>query len=115
MTTQKKLKLGLHLLLMAVFWSPILTGCAPSQDPERKEIILYNWDGDIPQSVLDSFTAEFQINIRYEVYESQEEALENLRAGQLYDVVVLESRFIPLAVNEGLLAKLNYKNIRIGR
>ncbi len=113
MTTQKSLNLGLLLLLMTLLWSHIITGCAPSQDPaaETKEIILYNWEGDVPQSVLDSFIAEFHINIRYEAYESQEEALENIRAGQPYDVVALESRFIPYAVKEGLLAKLDYENI----
>jgi spermidine/putrescine transport system substrate-binding protein len=75
------------------------------------ELILYNWENDTPQSILDSFTAEYGIKIRYEIYESQEEAIANIRAGDIYDVEVMESRFIPLLVNVGLLAELDYRNI----
>ncbi len=75
------------------------------------EIILYDWDGDMPQSVLDDFEREYGIRTRYEVYESQEDAIENLRQGQVYDVVVMESRFIPMLVQENLLARYNYSNL----
>ena len=89
------------------------SGCASSvtQNQPAEEIVLYNWEGDIPQSVLDSFTAQSGIKIRYETYESQEDAIENMRAGHVYDVVTMESRFIPLLVREGLLAELDYQNI----
>ena len=90
------------------------SGCTPisTQTPLAEEIILYNWEGDIPQSVLDAFIMETKVKIKYETYESQEEAIENIRAGQVFDVVVMESRFIPILANDGLLAELNYENIQ---
>jgi spermidine/putrescine transport system substrate-binding protein len=65
----------------------------------------------MPQSVLDAFTAEYGVKVRYLVYESQEEAIDNLRAGEVYDVVVMESRFIPLLAQQGLLAELHSENV----
>ena len=65
----------------------------------------------MPQSVLDAFTEEYGVKVNYLVYEFQEEAIENMEAGQIYDVVVMESRFIPLLVKENLLAELNKANL----
>lgn len=77
----------------------------------QENLILYNWEDDIPQAVLDAFTAKYGIKITYLVYDSQEEAIENLRAGKMYDVLTMESRFIPLLVNEKLLDEIDYRNI----
>ncbi|MBI5965982.1 MAG: spermidine/putrescine ABC transporter substrate-binding protein [Chloroflexi bacterium] len=108
------LKLSLQTCLLAYLVIGFLSsGCAPSspRPPLADEIVLYNWEGDIPQSVLDAFTKETSVKVRYEAYESQEEAIENIRAGQVYDLVVMESRFIPILANENLLGELNYENI----
>ena len=75
------------------------------------ELILYGWEGDMPQSVLDAFTNEYGVKVTYAVYESQEEAIENIKAGQVYDVVTMESRFIPLLVEAGLFAEIDFANV----
>jgi spermidine/putrescine transport system substrate-binding protein len=49
--------------------------------------------------------------VKYVVYESQEEAIENIKAGNQYDVVVMESRFVPLLAGENLLAHLHKENL----
>ena len=77
--------------------------------PLAKEITLYDWAEDMPQSVLDAFTEEYGVKVNYLVYESQEEAIANMKAGKIYDVVVMESRFIPQLVRENLLAELDQK------
>lgn len=84
---------------------------APTPIPLAEELVLYDWEEDMPQSVLDAFTAEYGVPVRYLVYESQRDAIENMRAGEVYDVVVMESRFIPLLVQEQLLARLNPQNL----
>ncbi|HHW78982.1 MAG TPA: extracellular solute-binding protein, partial [Xanthomonadaceae bacterium] len=97
-----------------------LTGCdegkPPDQSPASKqqlaqELTFYNWAGDMPQSVLDAFTREYGVKVNYVSYESQEDAIANLRAGQVYDVVVMESRSVPILAQEGLLAELNHANL----
>lgn len=108
--------LGMTILLMAI----LLTACggpesnpAPTATPVSlaAELVLYDWEEDMPQSVLDAFTREFGVEVRYLVYESQEEAIANIQAGVPYDVVVMESRFIPLLVQDGLLAQFEKKNL----
>lgn len=79
--------------------------------PLAKELIFYDWEEDMPQSVIDIFTKEFGVRIEYLVYESQEEAIANMRAGQVYDVVVMDSRFIPRLAKERLLSSLDHKNL----
>ena len=65
----------------------------------------------MPQSVLDAFTDEYGVKVNYLIYESQEEAIANMKAGKIYDVVVMESRFIPQLVRENRLAELDQKNL----
>jgi spermidine/putrescine-binding protein len=89
----------------------------PTPLPLPDKLTFCDWAEDMPQSVLDAFEAEYGIKIDYQVYESQEQAIDRLKGGQRYDVVVMESRFIPMLVNDQLLASIdrqnipNYKNI----
>ncbi len=94
------------ILLLAACSSP-----TPTPAPFANEITFYDWEEDMPQSVLDAFTAEYGIQVNYLTYESQEEAIQNIKAGQIYDVVVLESRYIPQMIQEKLLAKLDQRNL----
>ena len=57
------------------------------------ELVFYDWAADVPQSVLDAFSAEYGVEVIYVPYEAQEEAIENIRAGKVYDVVVLDNVF----------------------
>ncbi len=108
-----------HRINVLIFMSVvlILTGCAspvpstPTSPHLDKEVILYNWTEDIPRPVLDAFTQEYGIEVIYHVYESQEEAIEKMRSGEIYDVVVMESRFIPLLVRENLVADIDFGNV----
>lgn len=84
---------------------------APIEPPLADELTIYNWSEDLPESVLDVFTQEYGVRINYVVYESQEEAIDKLRSGEVFDVVVMESRFIPLLVSEQLLAEIDARNV----
>jgi len=79
--------------------------------PLAEELVFYDWEEDMPQSILDAFTEEYGVEATYLTYESQEEALENVKAGEVYDVVVLDNDTIPLLVADGLLAKIDYRNV----
>jgi spermidine/putrescine transport system substrate-binding protein len=80
-------------------------------------LVIYSWSDDVPQSVLDAFTAETNIAIKYVTYKDPEEAVANLRAGEAYDVVLLTNRFITPLIKEQLLAPIeqhrlaNFKNV----
>ena len=88
-----------------------IPGPTPTSPTLASELVFYDWEGDMPQPVLDAFSREYGVKVTYLVYESQEEAIQNMRAGQRYDVVVMDSRFIPSLVHENLLATINYRNV----
>lgn len=98
------------MLLMALL---VLGACLPrpTSVPLPEELVFYDWANDVPQEVLDKFTAEYGIKVRYETYDSTEEAVANIEAGQVYDVAVIDSRFIPRLREKKLLAHLNHANL----
>jgi len=107
---------GLVLFLsMAVL---LLAACGGAPPPTTtppptlaQELDLYNWSAYLPQGVLDAFEAEYGVKVNYVVYSTQEEAVASLQAGNAYDVVVMGNEFLPLLIQEGLLAELDYRNV----
>lgn len=107
-------RLLVFLLVMALG----LTGCsnvpaAPAVPAEvgAVTLTLYNWVDYMPQSVLDAFADEYGIQVIPVVYESQEEVVENLRAGNAYDLLILGVEYIPTLIEEGLVVKIDQRNV----
>ncbi|HJW90985.1 MAG TPA: spermidine/putrescine ABC transporter substrate-binding protein [Anaerolineales bacterium] len=101
---------------LAFLWLSACSGGAsptpPSPEgPLPQVLILYDWEADMPASVLEAFTAEYGIEIDYQTYTSQEEAIANLQAGKVYDLVVLENQNIPTLAAATLLAEIDYQNL----
>lgn len=98
----------------------VLAACqpaAPTPTPLSGEIIMYGWAADFPTRVLESFEAETGVSVRYEIYESQEALIDQMRTGTVADVIILENQLLPLAASEGLLHPIdaptlnNFRNI----
>ncbi len=113
-------QLVLSRILLSLLTMTLITACGsptappaltPAANPLAQEIIFYSWAEDVRQSALDMFTEEYGVKVKYVGYESQEEAIANIRAGQIYDVVLIESRFIPQLTKENLLAELDQRNL----
>lgn len=83
----------------------------PAPTPLAGELVIYDWIDVASHEVFTQFTAEYGVEIRYAGYESPEDAVADLRAGQVYDLVVLENQYIPELVAAGLLAELNKTHI----
>ncbi len=85
--------------------------------PPGETLVLYNWPDYMPQAVLDAFTAEYGIKVDYQAYASQKEAIDHMRAGKVYDVVIIDNDLIPPLLRDNLLAEIdlshlaNFKNI----
>jgi spermidine/putrescine transport system substrate-binding protein len=103
-------------LLIYLVCSSLIYGClgeknAATEPAPVQELTLYNWAEYMPQSVLDSFTAEYGIKVNYLTYESMEKAVSQVRAGQVYDVVVVENNNIKALAADALLAQIDFRNI----
>lgn len=107
-----------QLLLCALAAVGLLSACGdpeppakPAPPPLAKELILYDWADDVPKSVIDAFTSEYGVTINYQTYEATEEALKNLRAGMVCDVMVIDNPFVPELAAEGLIAEIDHRNL----
>lgn len=99
------------VLLLGLLALPSGCGSTATPVPETTELTFRNWEGDIAPEILASFEAQYGIKVHYLPYETQEEAIEEIRAGQVYDLVVLENQLIPSLVADGLLAEIDYGNV----
>jgi len=98
-------------LLVIMGFSLLLAGCSPKQAPLPTELILYSWVDYMPQSVMDAFTEEYGITFEYIAYETEEEVVEDIQAGNVYDLVLTNPEFIPQMDEDDLLKPLDYRNI----
>jgi len=111
-TTAAGRLLAAILAVVAVGWliacappDPLLT---PTPIPPTEELVLYNWTDYMPQSVLDAFQAEYGIHVIYLTYETMEEAVANIRSGQVvYDVAVIVRRRLGALLGSGAIGDLS--------
>jgi spermidine/putrescine transport system substrate-binding protein len=98
----------------------LLTACSKyvpvnepvSDDKVPVEIVLFDWEDDIPQEVLDDFLEETGIVVDYIGYDSEQEAEINLfYRNSDFDVIVVDNDSIPLLTKNHLLAEMNYELI----
>lgn len=105
-----------HSFISFILWaflilSLLLAGCAPKEPPMPTELVLYSWAEYMPQSVMDAFAKEHGISIEYVAYEAEEEVVENVQAGNIYDLVLVNPEFVPQMVQEDLLKPIDYRQV----
>lgn len=95
----------------------LLFGCndadllATPASPAAHALTFYAFAEDMPQTVLEAFTREYGIAVHCKSYQSPEEAEEHIRAGEHYDVVLIENQLFPGLIKEHLLAEINFTNV----
>jgi putrescine transport system substrate-binding protein len=87
-------------LLMATF--------APAHPEPERVVNFYNWSDYIDPAILDSFTAETGIKVRYDTFDSNDTLEAKLLAGKSgYDVVVPSGYFLARQIAAGIFRKLD--------
>ena len=96
------------VMLCAALTAAMATGVSVSAK-DKDELVLYTWDGMIPQEVLDDFEKETGTKVVYSNFDTDETMLEKLSQakGGDYDVVIADDYIIESAVKEGLVQKLD--------
>ncbi len=82
---------------------------APTQAPAQERIVnVYNWSDYIDPTVLEDFTRETGIKVRYDVFDSNETLETKLLAGRSgYDVIVPSANFLERQIKAGVLLPLD--------
>ena len=107
------MKKKLAMLLAATMLVTLFTGCGAGGKEDKGELNLYTWDGMFPQEILDGFEKETGIRIHYSNFDYDEDMLAKLEEtkGGDYDLVIADDYIIELAIQEGLVQKLDTSRI----
>ena len=85
-------------------------GCSPKR---ARRLNIYNWSVYIAPETVPNFEREFNAEVRYLTFESAEEMLAKVAAGNSgWDIVFPSNSFIPPMREQGLLAKLDHSRLR---
>ncbi|MBO0345785.1 polyamine ABC transporter substrate-binding protein [Roseibium limicola] len=92
-------------LILSVAALCLMGGSALAQD---KVVNVYNWSDYIDESILEDFTKETGIEVKYDVFDSNEILETKLLAGGTgYDVVVPTGSFLSRQITAGVFMKLD--------
>ncbi|PJG85426.1 extracellular solute-binding protein [Conservatibacter flavescens] len=77
-----------------------------------EKLYVYNWTGYIPTELLSKFTKEYNIDVIYSTFESNEEMYSKLKlTGGGYDLVFPSSYYIGKMAKEGMLEKIDHNKL----
>src|ERR1700733_9695413 len=81
----------------------------PPAGAQRERVVnVYNWSDYVDPSVLDAFTREAGIKVRYDTFDSNDTLETKLLAGKSgYDVVVPSAYFLQRQIKAGVFGKLD--------
>jgi putrescine transport system substrate-binding protein len=83
-------------------------GSVSVQAEEAKVLNVYNWADYLPDDLLENFTKETGIKVRYDTFDTNEIVHAKLIAGRTgYDVVVPSANWAALHIQAGLFQKLD--------
>ena len=96
-------KIGLFTLMAA-----LLSALSFPAFAENRVVNVYNWSDYIDPAILDDFTKETGITVKYDVFDSNELLETKLLAGKTgYDVVVPSGNFLGRQIGAGVFVKLD--------
>ena len=87
----------------------LLLGGAPGAQPAKERTVnVYNWSDYIDPAVLEDFTKETGIKVRYDTFDSNDMLETKLLAGRTgYDLVVPTAYFLARQIKAGVFQKLD--------
>ena len=94
--------------LTAALVAALAAAISPAGAGPSRVVNFYNWSDYIEQGVLDDFTKETGIKVRYDTFDSNDTLEAKLLAGQSgYDVVVPTAYFLARQIKAGIFQKLD--------
>jgi spermidine/putrescine-binding protein len=92
----------------AIIFASVLALPASAQPRKDRVVNIYSWSDYIDPSVLEDFTKETGIKVRYDTFDANETLEAKLLAGKSgYDVVVPTANFLERQIKAGIFRKLD--------
>lgn len=94
----------MHKIILSTVAATVLSFSASSANAEGK-LSIYHWFDYIPQSLLDKFAEEHDVEVTMDTFDSNEAMLASLKAGKLgsYDVAVPGDYMVKIMRGEDML------------
>ena len=91
----------------------MLCGAADAQQAKQRIVNVYNWSDYIDPAVLEDFTRETGIKVKYDTFDSNDMLETKLLAGRTgYDVVVPTAYFLARQIKAGVFQKLDKSKLQ---
>ena len=95
-------------VLLALFALAALTGVVAGKAGKERSVNFYNWSDYIEPKVLEDFTRETGIKVKYDTFDSNDLLETKLLAGRSgYDLVVPTAYFLDRQIKAGVFQKLD--------
>lgn len=86
---------------------------APYAGPGEKKLNVYIWSEYLPKEVIEEFTRRTGIEVRYDLYDSNEAVLAKLESGVAdYDLVVPSDYMVRILIHQKLLRPLEKSRLK---
>lgn len=84
-----------------------ITGCNSTK--YDSELNVLNWSSYIPDDVIEDFESEYNINVNYGTYSSNEELFAKITSSKegTYDIVFPSDYMVELMIEKGMLSKMD--------
>ncbi len=104
-----KMKKMVLIMSLVLTLGALITGCGGE---EKEHINVYNWGDYIDQDVLKEFEEEYGIQVKYDMFETNEDMYIKIKqGGSNYDVLFPSDYMIERMIREDLLEKIDKANI----
>ena len=105
-----KMKKMIALLAAGILSALTLAGCGGSDD--ENTLTVLNYGKYIDPKVLDMFTEETGIKVKYDESETPEDVYSRYKAGSIdYDLICTSDYMVEKLINEGEVLEMNFDNI----
>ena len=104
------MKKRIALLLIMLIPASLFSGCGAKDDPNT--VVVLNYGKYLEPKMIDQFTEETGITVKYEEYESPEEMYAKYKAGAIhYDVACTSDYIVNKLIQEDETLEIDFSNI----
>ncbi|ACK69669.1 extracellular solute-binding protein family 1 [Gloeothece citriformis PCC 7424] len=107
-----------NLIILSVITLLLIIGCTnnnspnPGNNSQNQILSIYNWSTYINPEILKEFEQKYNIKIKYDTFESNDDLYAKLKPGNPgYDVIFPSDYMVTIMAKEGLLEPLNREKI----
>ncbi|MBL8967039.1 MAG: extracellular solute-binding protein [Spirochaetaceae bacterium] len=101
-------------VLVLVGFALLFGSCGGGKSADaKKRLFIYNWTYYTPDSVIEKFEKEYDVEVVYDSFPSNEEMFAKLKAGGSdYDIVFPSGDYVSIMVKEGMLAPIDRTKLK---